>query len=175
MKDFNIENVERKNIYHLPENTFEKIQAGVFAQIKPVKKAPVFKMNWAIAAAASLAGIFGATFMFSNNDEKPAEKYVAVAEEKPVITVDNVAVEKSNYAPQINAETRIIEAETRTPAAAYVQINDKTRTANVKNTPSVNRKTAEQEMAEYLDTFTSSEIAEVANNSSQDVYLDLYN
>jgi len=33
----------------------------------------------------------------------------------------------------------------------------------------------EVEMNEYLEALTSSEIAELAANSSQDVYLDLFN
>jgi len=35
--------------------------------------------------------------------------------------------------------------------------------------------TNEIHMNEYIESLTSSEIAELANNSSQDVYLDLYN
>jgi hypothetical protein len=33
----------------------------------------------------------------------------------------------------------------------------------------------ETRMNEYLDSFSNSEIAELASNSTQDVYLDLYN
>jgi hypothetical protein len=63
MKEFDIEKLERKNIYTVPENLFENIQESVMNDIKTSKKAPVFKLNWMYAAAASLALIFGATYV----------------------------------------------------------------------------------------------------------------
>ncbi|MFC3160016.1 hypothetical protein ACFOEQ_17370 [Chryseobacterium arachidis] len=61
MNDFDLEKLERKNIYTIPENLFETVQENVMNKVLPAKKAPIFKLNWAYAAAASLALIFGAT------------------------------------------------------------------------------------------------------------------
>ncbi|MEF9480259.1 hypothetical protein OWR28_23485 [Chryseobacterium sp. 1B4] len=69
MKEFDIEKLERKNIYTVPENLFENIQESVMNDIKTSKKAPVFKLNWMYAAAASLALIFGATYVFNSDND----------------------------------------------------------------------------------------------------------
>ncbi len=71
MKEFDIEKLERKNIYTVPENLFENIQERVMNDIKPEQKAPapVFKLNWMYAAAASLALIFGVTFIINSNND----------------------------------------------------------------------------------------------------------
>ncbi|KQR95254.1 hypothetical protein ASG01_05240 [Chryseobacterium sp. Leaf180] len=173
MKDFDIENLERKNIYHLPENTFEKMQAGVFAQMKPVKKAPVFKLSWALAAAASLALIFGVTFIFNNGNETQ-KNIQSVA----VKTDQNTKTQSTETYQTLQSD--VAEAEQNQTGAnvdrqSYPQTASNTRRNNNQNAVQVSGKSAEQEMTEYLDSFSSSDIAEVSKNSSQDVYLDLYN
>ncbi len=55
----------------------------------------------------------------------------------------------------------------------------KSENANEKMTGSSSVKTVtgkeETRMNDYLDSFSNTEIAELASNSTQDVYLDLYN
>ena len=174
MKDFDIEKLERKNIYHLPEDTFEKMQAAVFAQMTPVKKAPVFKLSWALAAAASLALIFGVTFIFDSDNETQTEVQTVA------VKTDETPKTQSTEAYQ-TLQSDVEAADENTQTVANIDRNTYTQTTTnnvVKSASSatqISRKTAEQEMTEYLDSFTSAEIAEVSKNSSQDVYLDLYN
>ncbi|RTZ50304.1 hypothetical protein EJ377_10690 [Chryseobacterium arthrosphaerae] len=52
---------------------FENIQENVMNDIKTSKKAPVFKLNWMYAAAASLALIFGATYVFNSGNDSADE------------------------------------------------------------------------------------------------------
>jgi hypothetical protein len=180
MKEFDIEKLERKNIYTVPDNMFENIQENVMNDIKTSKKAPVFNLNWMYAAAASLALIFGATYVFNsdndsveqtlnakteyaaNNEEPKTESekaYETLKSDLTSVENNNQTVENQNY-KNVYASKGVDESEkiSETPKP-------------VKATP----KKDETQMNEYLDSFSNTEIAELASNSTQDVYLDIYN
>ncbi|WP_294221607.1 hypothetical protein [uncultured Chryseobacterium sp.] len=176
--DFDLEKLERKNIYTVSENVFENIQDHVTSKVLPRKKAPVFKMNWALAAAASLALIFGATFVF-NNESGPDEVDPEIA-----YTVKN---QQSETESQIAYETlksdlTSVEKDHQTHESHK---NDKSMAQNKPQAKADNKTAAttgtavskqdEAKMNDYLDSFSNSEISELASNSTQDVYLDLYN
>lgn len=180
MKEFDIEKLERKNIYTVPDNLFENIQESILNDIKTEKKAPVFKLNWMYAVAASLALIFGITFVFNYNNDST---------NKGLNSPETYAVNKGE--PKTEGE---IAYETLKEDLTSVENNDQTY-VNQKNNAdfSINAKSGnekeavsqkpvkavvkkeENRMNEYLDSFSNSEIAELASNSTQDVYLDLYN
>ena len=174
---FDLEKLERKNIYTVPENMFENIQDSVLTGIKADKKAPIFKLNWGYAAAASLALIFGSTFLYnsfsdSNKDQDFTENYATNSTPKKeseiayeTLKSDLTSIEnndQTNDNQQINPQIRTV-----------ADIPQKTE-AKPQTVKPVSKKT-EAQMAEYLDSFSNSEITELANNSTQDVYLDLYN
>jgi len=177
MNSFDLEKLERKNIYKIPGKMFEDIQGNVLAGIKADKKAPVFKLNWGYAAAASLALIFGSAFLYnsasdSSEDQKVSETYAnhaALIKESEIayetLKSDLTSVENNN---QTNNSQQISH---QVKTVAYVPQNTEIKPKAVKQ---VSKKT-EAQMSEYLDSFSNSEIAELANNSTQDVYLDLYN
>jgi hypothetical protein len=180
MKEFDIEKLERKNIYTMPDNVFENIQENVMNDIKTSKKAPVFKLNWMYAAAASLALIFGATYVFNSGDnsvEKTlnAEQAYAVNTGEPkteselayeTLKADLTSVENNN---------QTIENQKNNKAYAVKSENVNENTTESPKTVKTVTKKEETQMNEYLDSFSNSEIAELASNSTQDVYLDLYN
>ncbi len=178
MKEFNLDNLERKNIYKVPDNLFENIQERVMNDVKANKKAPVFKLYWGYAVAAAVALIFGITFVFNwqtdattgmddqkiyvQNQEAKTESEIAYE----TLKADLTSVEKSNQiVERQHNETRI-----------YAQENSakKDKTITTETVKAVSKQ-EETQMNEYLDSFTNSEIAELASNSTQDVYLDLYN
>lgn len=180
MKEFDIENLERKNIYTVPDDIFKNIQDNVMNDIKTSKKAPVFKLNWMYAAAASLALIFGATYVF-NSDSDSAEKRLnskegfAASKSKPktdgelayeTLTSDLTSVENNNQTGE--------NQKNNTTYAFKSDVENEKATASPKPVKAVIKK-EENRMNEYLDSFSNSEIAELASNSTQDVYLDLYN
>lgn len=177
MSDFDLEKLERKNIYQIPENLFENVQNKVINEIKEDKKAPVFRLNWGYAAAASLALIFGSTFLYnsysdSTNNQGTASAYTLNAEPKKeseiayeTLKSDLTSVENSN--PTSDSQQRNQQVKT----VAHISQDTEVNTQTVKPVS----KQTEAQMAEYLDSFSNSEIAELANNSTQDVYLDLYN
>lgn len=177
MKEFDIEKLERKNIYKVPEHLFENIQNNVMNEVKANKKAPIFKLNWMYAAAASLALIFGATYVF-NSDHDTTEnvlnsKTLVENNQKPkteserayeTLEADLTSVENNNQTV-VNQENKTIASNPK-------------KEADYKTTPEPVKAVTKQEeikMNEYLDSFSNSEISELASNSTQDVYLDLYN
>lgn len=178
LHEFDLEKLERKNIYAVSESVYEDIQNHVINKVFPRKKAPVFRLNWAYAAAASLALIFGATFVFNSDDEIPKENagsnvsYTAGTQEKK--TESEIAYEtlKSDLTSVENNDQKVAAKSNNKSFTSEESENEqKTVTPAVKSTA----KQQETQMSEYLDSFSNSEISELASNSTQDVYLDLYN
>lgn len=177
MNAFDLENLERKNIYQISENMFENIQERVLSKIKAEKKAPIFKLNWGYAAAASLALIFGSTFLYnsfsdSNKNQDFTENYATNSTPKKeseiayeTLKSDLTSIENNNQ----TIDNQQIDPQIKTVADIPQKTENKPQAVKP-----VSKKT-EAQMAEYLDSFSNSEIAELANNSTQDVYLDLYN
>jgi hypothetical protein len=178
MKEFDIEKLERKNIYTIPDNLFENIQQNVINDLQVKKKAPIFRLNWGYAAAASLALIFGATFVYNLNSDSTKDladsqtSYVANNQEPK--TESQVAYEtlKSDLTSvEINNQT---VGNQESKKVLYTQETADKKT-EIKQTVQPVSKQEEAQMNEYLDSFSNSEISELASNSTQDVYLDLYN
>ena len=180
MKEFDIEKLERKNIYKVPDHLFESIQENVMNDIKTSKKAPVFKLSWMYAAAASLALIFGATYVF-NSDNDDAQKGLnsktayAVNTQEPK-TEGELAYEtlKSDLTTVENND-QTIENQNGKEGYAYKGVAETEKTTDTPKPVKTVKKKEETRMNEYLDSFSNSEIAELASNSTQDVYLDIYN
>ena len=175
VNDFDLEKLERKNIYKVPENMFENIQDRVMSEIKAERKAPIFKMNWGYAAAASLALIFGATFVYQSNSDSStkgdsnlnyADNRTAPKKESQ-IAYETLA---SDLTSVENHDQRVERQSDIKPMVSQV-VNNNSGNQNKKAVKTAN----EIHLNEYLESLPNSEIAELANNSSQDVYLDLYN
>ncbi|WP_312297536.1 hypothetical protein [Chryseobacterium sp.] len=178
MKEFDIEKLERKNIYTVPDRLFENIQENVMNDIKTSKKAPVFKLNWMYAAAASVALIFGATYVFNSGsdsiDETMNPKGVyAKGEPKTESELAYETLQSDLTSVENNNQT--IENQKNNITYAYKSENVNEKTAETPQPVKAASKKEETRMNEYLDSFSNSEIAELASNSTQDVYLDLYN
>ncbi|RXM50761.1 MULTISPECIES: hypothetical protein [unclassified Chryseobacterium] len=182
MKEFDIEKLERKNIYTVPENLFENIQERVMNDIKPEQKiqAPVFKLNWMYAAAASLALIFGITFIFNSNndsvDKNPNSKEIYANHKGEPKTEAEIAYEtlQNDLTSVENNNQTVVNQKNNTSFAVKSEDGNEKETVSQKIVKPVTKK-EETQMNEYLDSFSNSEIAELASNSTQDVYLDLYN
>lgn len=180
MKEFDIEKLERKNIYKVPDNLFENIQESILNDIKTEKKVPVFKLNWMYAVAASLALIFGIAFVFNYNNNSVdkglnSKETYAVNKGEPK-TEGEIAYET------LKADLTSVESNNQTFVNQKNNVDFSTNAENGSGKETVSQKPVkavvkkeENRMNEYLDSFSNSEIAELASNSTQDVYLDLYN
>ena len=174
MKEFDIEKLERKNIYKVPDQLFENIREQVMSEVKTEKKVPVFKLNWMYAAAASIALIFGVTYVFnSDNDPSFQPKTTYAADKQEPKTEGELAYEtlKSDLTSVENSNQTVVNQSGGVGSSLKDKGGAKETTQPVK---AVSKK-EETQMNEYLDSFSNSEIAELASNSTQDVYLDLYN
>ncbi|OBW39799.1 hypothetical protein AB670_03842 [Chryseobacterium sp. MOF25P] len=175
VQGFDLEKLERQNIYAVPENMFENIQNRVMGEIKTERKAPIFKMNWGYAAAASLALIFGSTFVYNLNSDSSTN-----GDSNLNYTDNRTAPKKESQLAYETLESDLTSIENPNQRTEK-QMNIKSIVSKVANNDSEkkNKKTVktvnEIHMNEYLESLNNSEIAELANNSSQDVYLDLYN
>lgn len=178
LDESDLEKLERKNIYTVSENMYDNVQDHVIRKVISRKQTPVFKLNWTYAVAASLALIFGATFVF-NSDHESTKKN----------GVENVEYAVNNNEPKPESE---IAYETLQSDLTSVESGDQKRVSQSDNKSFAQNKNTKQQkvaaqpvksaskkqevqMNEFLDSFTSSEISELASNSTQDVYLDLYN
>jgi len=174
MKDFDIEKLERKDIYKVADHLFENIQENVINDLKINRKAPIFKLNWAYTAAASLALIFGIGYMYDSisDSEKNPDSSAAHQVNNSVLKAESEIVYET-----LKADLTSVDDNNQIIGYQNVKItpkkSEKIKTKTTSET-SVSKKT-ETQMTEYLDSFSSSEISELANNSTQDVYLDLYN
>lgn len=170
-----LDTLERKNIYQIREHLFETVQDRVLNEIKTEKKTPIFKLNWGYAVAASLALVFGMTFIFNSdsdssediNSVKNYTKNVEVPKKESQIAYETLAsdltsVDDANQTTENQKNVKSFVSQRVNP-----KVENKSKEADVK--------TNKIQMNEYIEALTSSEIAELANNSSQDVYLDLYN
>jgi len=178
LNDFDLEKLERKNIYTVPENLFENIQERVLNEVKPKKQAPIFTMNWAYAAAASLALIFGATFLFTGDDadkqEIPAH-FASNKQERKTESETAYETLQSDLTSVENTHQTAVNKNDKKSFYANDIANEKTRNETKIQTVKPVKKQTEAQMNEYLDAFSNSEISELASNSTQDVYLDIYN
>lgn len=169
--DLDIDKLERKNIYTTPDHLFDTMQSNVLSEIKVKKKAPIFNLKWAYAAAASLAIIFGSAFLYNSSSNSEVGNTNAYAVNVADKTESEVAYE--------TLSEDLTSVENNNPKESNTQIN---AIASIPQKKEVKKealkpvlKQTEAQMVEYLDSFTSSEIEELAKNSTQDVYLDLYN
>ena len=182
MKDLDIEKLERKNIYKVPDNFFEEMQMKVLLKTAPKKEAKIIKLNWAYSAAAAVAMIFGITFFVTQKDNGT----------EGITTTNQTARNENgsaiNLVPNDQPKKEAVIAyqtleKDLTNAVGTNQTESKATTAKVltrqieaveKNTvPAVQN--PEVQVDQILASFSASDLADLGKNTEQDVYLDLYN
>ena len=178
MKNLDIEKLERQNIYTAPDHFFDDIQAKVLQETVHHKQARVFKMNWAYAAAAAVAMIFGITFFVNQS----GEENTAVTETQ-ALTANTPSVNTLTE-PEVQNEAtvayKILENDLTSAAAVNQNGNKKQLAVSAKAATSaeVQNKTntlnPEVQVDQILAGFTSAELADLGKNAEQDIYLDLY-
>lgn len=178
MKDFNIENLERKNCYKTPDNFFEQMQNNVLERVgeKPAEvKAKTFRLNWWYAAAACIVMIFGMVLFNNNNTMKgTGGEEVNLADAKPKIDQNNSVTEptkeQENFFAFANEVEKVIEtkkAEVVTPTVAKAE-------KQVSKVPSKNVTFSEVEIENFIESMSQEELSMITQNNIQDIYLDLY-
>ncbi len=184
MKNLDIEHLERKNIYKVPdESFFTEIQAKVLQETAPKKETKTVKLNWMYAAAAAIAMVFGATFIVNQNESTETKKMVAteVANEKVIVVNNSESIIKpeneATIAYQIlNNDLTSIEVNDPKESKTIINVAENAETKKVASKKiQAAVQTPEVQVDQLLSSFTSTELADLGKNAEQDIYLDLYN
>ena len=174
MKNFNLDNLEKKTPYQIPENFFEEMQGNVLQNIekKPVKKTKVFRLNFSVVTslAAALAIIFGFTFLWKTNQTDIT---------KPVEVAQNTISQptKNDTKPVENSLTKV-DAATISDIQKTAESIEKQATEKVSlNTTNTEKSiaTSDENYDQLLNSLSDEELKELSKNSDQDIYLELYN
>ncbi|MBU4538862.1 MAG: hypothetical protein L6264_03300 [Weeksellaceae bacterium] len=180
MKNLDIENLERKNIYKTPDRFFDDIQAKVLRETAPQKQAKVVKLNWAYAMAAAVAMVFGITFFVnqSNDSENTAQLKASNIENGSAnTTITEVKPQKEAtvaYQTLQNDLTSTAQDNQKENERLVGVVSTKTTSADVQ-TKRITAPVSEVQVDQMLSNFTSAELADLGKNTEQDIYLDLYN
>lgn len=181
MENLDIDKLERKNVYKVPENFFAEMQQKVLAETAPKKEAKIFKLNWAYSAAAAVALLFGITFFVTQNENAVnANDNQVIASNINQDQVSDKIKEQQKADAAIAYKTfeedltSVTENNQKEEQGTIAQVSEKT---NINSAPKKKEITAtpEVQVDQILANFTSTELATVAKNSEQDIYLDLYN
>ncbi len=182
MKNFDIEKLERKNIYKTPENFFDKIQENVLydAQLnkkETAKPAKIFKLNWGYAVAASVVLLFGMTMFLQQEDS-----FVEVnTQPQPIAATENTTPEATIAYQVLSSDIESVEKENQKPEKISIseKIEKKSESVAIASTTIKKNKTipvvSEAQFEQVMAGLSYTEIADVGKGAEQDVYLDLYN
>lgn len=193
MKNIDIENIERKNIYRVPESFFEEMQDNVLQNIeqkiqKEIKpKAKIFSLDWKYVAAASIVMIFGLSLFVLNYDGHQvkdghyAHDSLLAMQHDDSLHFTGQPERQENHS-ETSPESREKILTLKNDLSSQRQYSDNQPVVNkkaaVSKTKTTNAKTAvttEDNMDLILSVYTPNELNELARESEQDVYLDLYN
>ena len=172
MKEFNIDKLEKKMPYQIPENFFEERQQNVLNEIerKPIKKTKVFRLNYTVitSIAAALALVFSFTFFLKTNQtqiDKPAEVVAATMPNDNQKIINTNSLENTDVATieEVQKTIKNIEQTGNTTET-------KTNTGKIASTNA-----PEESYNELLNALSDAELTEIATNTDHDIYLELYN
>ena len=172
MKEFNIDKLEKKTPYQIPENFFEEMQRNVLNKIesKSNKKTKTFRLNYSVitSIAAALVLVFGFTFLWKTNQtqiDKPKEVIATTVPDNHQNAINSKLLENTDVATIEEVQKTIKSVE---------QANNTTESK--KNTVKIASASSEEKnYNELLNALSDAELAEIATNSDHDIYLELYN
>lgn len=188
MENFDIEKLEKKNIYKTPD-FFAEMQKNVLKKtvysINPVDKVENINAkksnNWIYSAAASVAVVLGIS-MFWNHSKN---------ENNAKIEVAKTEVSKQNSTEQLPVNTDLGQSKTVLPTFAVAETPKleapKPAKFTVPDRPKVSdriidepkyasgKDLAQNEVDKIVGDLPANDLAELSNDADADVYLDLYN
>ncbi|WOC52012.1 hypothetical protein BPO_1365 [Bergeyella porcorum] len=184
MNHFDIEKLNRKNIYKTSEQLFEKVQDNVLKQTVDAEKTTHTiggnrTLWYAIAAAVVL--LFGiGLFITSISDTLPNDA-LAQTEGTDTAYESNVKQPYHKISPENDAKTELSEINPIIENEPYLAQNETsakiqspaTKTNQYKKEITTLRKTTEN-VEQIVASFTSADITELSKEAEVDVYLDLY-
>ena len=175
MKEFDLDKLERKTPYKVPENFFEEMQANVLKQTtnKEKKETKVFRLHFSAVTsiAAALALIFGFTFLWKTN-----QAYITTPTNTDSMVIVKTPTKESNVFKNQDLTTvsEVHQVAKEIQKQADIISNTTNNTGNASNikTPA---KTADLNYDQLLNSLTDEELKELSKNTDQDIYLELFN
>ena len=175
MKEFDLDKLERKTPYKVPENFFEEMQANVLKQTtnKEKKETKVFRLHFSAVTsiAAALALIFGFTFLWKTN-----QAYITTPTNTDSMVIVKTPTEESNVFKNQDLTTvsEVHQVAKEIQKQADIVSNTTTNTGTTSNIK-MPAKTADLNYDQLLNSLTDEELKELSKNSDQDIYLELFN
>jgi len=198
MKKLDIDNLDKKIPYKVPDLFFEKVQSNVFAQLEKSeneasiapakKKARIFPMLWQYSAAASIILLFGLIFFLGdeydtmpiNTDRTRNETSYDSLNTKAdssalayTTEAHSAPTDQDENEPVVEATPSPIEqkAEKKIASATITQGSQPKRKLLAKSNP----KKFDENVDMLISAYSSAELAKLSKEAEQDIYLDLFN
>lgn len=177
MKNLDIENLERKNIYTAPPDFFAKMQENVLQNVTPVVALRQNRFKWQYAVAAVVTLLVGFTaFIFTPDSptvssqgtlavHRSGDSALQTSTEVAVISSENPTDDAYNSAPLASVSPTVL------PAVSHEKKNNQKKSIKVQNIG----RTTERQIDQVLANFPVAELADLSRHAEPDVYLDLYN
>ncbi len=197
MKNFDIEQLERKNIYKVPDGFFNEMQAEVLKNITgaapriPLQAVAKQKSaRWWYAAAAVVAVSAGIGGFFAMNDRDSAPKNAMASHDED--TRSETLRNDSQYITVAKDDQEIIPAQVLPAEQNLTLAANNNRTYNERqpvqtvkdnqriSIQGIKTKTVaitypnEQIAEDLVSSLSKEDLADVGQNTENDLYLDLY-
>ncbi|MFN3020808.1 hypothetical protein ACK1KB_07450 [Chryseobacterium sp. TY3] len=191
MKNFDIENLERKNSFATPPDFFAEMQNNVLNKTMTQKKeAKIIPLNFKWAAAAAIACIGGLGIWSINNQNADQQKTIAknkdivdssyTIKNDEALAVYNAPQAQSNPQENLTTESnhptatthnnRIANKPTEREDIAYTKV-----TASTSKASFAKANKSDAKITQVLAVMTPDQVSDLDRTVDQDVYLDLYN
>lgn len=194
MKNFNLEDLERKTIYKLPDSSFQELQKRVLLKTveketlhsSKEKKTRVIPMpvRWAYAAAAIVL-MLGLGLVIKNGSvsdsviEEQAIAQEVKAEQMPSTSDSEIALASNMEVPVVEEGVNLTSPVVSNPkvSTTRVQATPAARSSAGNSVRSIARPVSirnEAAAEQILSTFSTQDLADLSRDAELDVYLDLY-
>lgn len=183
MKNFDLDQIKNRKHQELPDEFYKKMQENVLNKTininKIVELKPKTNLNWVYAAAASLALVFGGTYFFQENKienptTKSTEQVISKIETPVSNSEENIIINKVSQ--EITQPEKIVETKISETQKIIADIDaNKSKIEKIEVKKSIKIPKPQEQIDFLLENFTPEDMAILAKNSDNDVYLDLYN
>lgn len=164
MENFNLDHLQKKTPYQVPESFFSEMQENVLKEtIKPQKKQTKFfalSSSFVTSLAAALALIFGFTFLWKTNQAEITKS----TNKEDTVGVKN-DLEKTISTTKIHSDLVGFQ-KNNTPKSLENSSSAKKLIASSDNDANYDQ---------LLSALSDEEITELTKDTDQDIYLELYN
>ncbi len=165
MENFDLDQLQKKSPYRVPENFFGDMQENVLKKTRKQghKQPKIFKINFSTitSVAAALALIFGVAFLWKTNQTEITKPSKILKD----TLIENVS-KKDDSVLDLTQKVEIQKEE------------NEERLSLPENKPLAKNDIIggnDNNYEQLLNSLTDDDITELSKNSDQDIYLELYN